>query len=374
MSMSRYSRNSADGQQEVAVSVNYVARPWESRLFRRCRRAWDLGARERQDYEPAAPAQVFDFGEAIHDALDVYYFPGMWDWNRTIVRPLAVKGFEKSMRRQRDVYAQTRDLSAEQVQHWEQHLELGTGMLQGYFEWALDVDRFTPIQVASQFDIALPDPADPDSGLITPEGWPLQYRVRLDLVVIDDHELYWLVEHRIIAGSRWPDLDQLRLDEQALTRSWAWQLGFLAKLEGTIHNELRAVLPGAGKPQVQVRAFPGVGGITTQRSAESFRRTQIPRTELEIERHGTAVALEMQDMTDRSVRIYPNPSWEHCSSCVYRPPCLAMTQGIDERPILEASYRKRIGEDFELGRLGSVWGFVPEIHRVAEYRAPGAEQ
>jgi PD-(D/E)XK nuclease superfamily len=358
----------------VAVNVNYVARPWESTLFRRCRRAWDLGARERQDYEPIEPAQVFDFGEAIHDALDVYYFPGMWDWNRAIVRPLAVKGFEKSMRRQRDAYTQIRALSAEQTQDWEQQLELGTGILKRYFEWAVDVDRFTPIQVASQFDIILPEPAKPDSGLITPQGRPLQYRVQIDLVVIDDHELYWLVEHRIISDPQWPDLDQLRLDEQALTRSWAWQLSFLAKLEGTVHNELRATPPPAGRPEVQVRAVPGAGGITTQRSTESFRRTHIPRTELEIERHGIAVALEMQDMTDPSLRIYPNPFWEHCSSCVYRAPCLAMTQGIDERPILEASYRKRAGGDFELGRLGSVWGFVPEIHRVAEYRAPGAEQ
>jgi PD-(D/E)XK nuclease superfamily len=356
------------------VSVNYVARPWESRLFRRCRRAWDLGARERQDYEPIEPAQVFDFGEAMHDALDVYYFPGMWDWNRAIVRPLAVAGFEKSMRRQRDVYTQTRDLSAEQVQDWEQHLELGRGVLERYFDWASDVDRFTPIQVASQFDIALPDPANPDSGLITPEGRPLQYRVRIDLVVIDDHELYWLVEHRITSDQHWLDLEALRLDEQALTRSWAWQLGFLAKLEGTIHNELRAAAPAAGNSAVQVRAVPGAGGITTQRSTDSFRRTHIPRTELEIERYGIAVALEMQDMTDPSLRIYPNLSWEHCSGCAYRQPCLAMTQGIDERPILEAAYRKRAGGDFELGRLGSVWGFVPEIHRVAEHRAPGAEQ
>jgi hypothetical protein len=362
------------GRQEVAVSVNYVARPWENRLFRQCRRAWDLGARERQDYERIEPAQVFDLGEAIHDALDVYYFPGMWDWNRVIVRPLAVAGFEKSMRRQRDAYTQTRELSADQVQDWEEHLELGTGMLQRYFEWASDVDRFTPIQVASQFDIALPDPADPDSGLITADGRPLQFRVRIDLVVIDDHELYWLVEHRIVTGPQWPELDQLRLDEQALTRSWAWQLGFLADLEGTIHNEMRAAVPAAGKPKVHVRAVPGAGGITTQRASESFRRTHIPRAELEIARHGVAVALEIQDMTDPALRMYPNPSWDNCSTCAYRAPCLAITQGIDERPILDASYRKRVSGDFELGRLGSVWGFVPEIHRVAEYRAPGAGQ
>jgi PD-(D/E)XK nuclease superfamily len=358
----------------VAVSVNYVARPWESALFRRCRRAWDLGARERRDYEPIEPAQVFNFGEAIHDALDVYYFPGMWDWNRAIVRPLAIAGFEKSMRRQRDAYTQIRELSAEQVQDWDQHLELGTGILRRYFDWAPEVDRFTTIGVRSQFDINLPDPANPESGLITSEGRPLQYRVRIDLSVIDDHELYWLVEHRIVTGSQWPELDQLRLDQQALTRSWAWQLAFLAKLEGTIYNEIRVAEPSSDKPAVKVRAMPGPGGITTQRSTETFRRTHLPRTELEIGRHGTAVALEMQDMTDPSVRIYPNASWENCSGCAYRPPCLAITQGVDEQAILEASYRKRASEDFELGRLGSVWGFVPEIYRVAEHRTPGAER
>jgi hypothetical protein len=356
----------------VAVSVNYLARPWESRLFRRCRRAWDLGARERQDYEPIEPAQSFSFSEAIHDALDVYYFPGMWNWNRAIVSPLAIAGFEKSMRRQRTAYTQTRELSAEQVQDWEQHLELGTGILRRYFDWAADLDRFTTIGVRSQFDISLPDPANPDRGLITPDGRPLQYRVRIDLSVIDDHDRYWLVEHRIVTGSQWPELDELRLDEQALTRSWAWQLAFLAKLEGTIYNELRLTEPSAEQSKVKVKAIPGPGGITTQRSTEAFRRTHLPRTELEIARHGTAMALEMQDMTDPSVRIYPNPSWDNCSGCAYRPPCLAMTQGGDENKILEMSYRKRVSEDFEPGRLGSVWGFVPDIYRVAEHRAPGA--
>ena len=356
------------------MSTNYMTRPWESRLFRRCRRAWDLAARERQGYEPIEPARVFSFAEAIHDALDVYYFPGMWEWNRAIVCPLTIAGFEKSMRRQRDTYARSRELSPEQVQDWEQHLELGTGILKQYFEWARDIDRFTTIGVRSQFDVSVPDPADPGSGLITAAGRPVQYRVRIDLAVIDDHDLYWLVEHRIVTGSQWPDLDELRLDEQALTRSWAWQLAFLAKLEGTIYNELRLAEPSTDKPKVKVRAVPGPGGITTQRSTDLFRRTHLPRTELEIARHGTALAMEMLDMTDPSVRIYPNASWENCSGCAYRPPCLAMIQGTDENEILETSYRKRVSEDFELGRLGSVWGFVPDIYRVGEHRAPGAGQ
>ncbi|MFN2495646.1 MAG: hypothetical protein ABR608_07045 [Pseudonocardiaceae bacterium] len=357
------------------MAKHHVTRPWESGLFRRCRRAWDLGARERQDYEPIEPLRVFDFEEAIHDALDVYYFPGMWEWNREIVRPLTVAGFERSMRRQRAAYERARDLSAEQVRDWEAHLELGTGMLERYFEWTSEADRFTPIQVAAQFDVNVPDPANPESGLTTPGGRALQYRARINTVVIDDHELYWLVEHRVVTDPQWPPLDRLLLDEQSLSRCWAWQLGFLARLEGTIHNELRLTPPGAGKAsEVALRALPGAGGIITQRSTESFRRTHIPRTELEIEQQGTAVAHQMQEMVDPALRIYPNPSWEHCSSCAYRPPCLAMTQGLDAQPILDSSYRKRVGEDFEPGRLGSVWGFVPEVHRVADYRAPGEER
>jgi hypothetical protein len=232
----------------TAVGLNYVVRPPESRLFRQCRRAWDFGARERQDYESAEPAEVFDFGEAIHDALDVYYFPGMWEWKRAIVRPLALAGFEKSMRRQRAAYAHARDLSVEQLDDWEHHMELGAGLLLRYFERATDIDRFTPIQVAAQFDVTVPDPAAPDSGLVTPDGRGIQCRVRIDMAVIDEHQLYWLLEHRIVTDPAWADVDQLRLDEQALTRTWAWQLGFLAKLEGAIHNEVRVAVPSRRTP------------------------------------------------------------------------------------------------------------------------------
>jgi hypothetical protein len=260
----------------------------------------------------------------------------------------------------------------EQLDNWEQHLALGARLLERYFEWATEIDRFTPIQVAVQFDVTVPDPASPDSGLLTPDQRGIQCRARIDLAVIDDHERYWLVEHRIVTNGAWAELDQLRLDEQALTRGWAWQLSFLTRLEGTIYNELRVATPDLAQiTDVAVRAVPGPSGIVVQRSTGSFRRTQIPRTDLEIERRGISIAHELMEMTDPALRIYPNPSWEHCSTCTYRAPCLAINQGLDEQPILQASYRRRVVGDFQPGRLGSLWGFVPEIHRVAEHQPPG---
>ncbi|MGH8903692.1 MAG: hypothetical protein ACRDYA_18975 [Egibacteraceae bacterium] len=353
-----------------------MIRPWERGLFKRCRRAWDLGARERQNYELIKPTRVFDFDEAIHDALDVYYFPGMWDWGRQIVRPLAVEGFLKSMRRQRAAYAQHCELSPAQEREWDEHVDLGRQMLERYFVWALEADRFDPVQVAAQFDVAVPDPRnpdDPEDGLVTPSGQGIRYRARIDLVVMDEHELYWLVEHRVVS-SPWDDLDQLLIDEQSLSRAWSWEFGFLAKIEGTIHNELRMDVPSdhtAPPDAMNVQVLQGPSGLIKQQENEFFRRTQIPRSEFEFEQHRVHAALEMLDMVDPQLRLYPNPSRENCPSCVYRQPCMAMSFGSDERPILETSYRKRTSEDFEPGRLGSVWGFVPPIVRVAEWNSGG---
>jgi hypothetical protein len=43
--------------------------------FKRCRRQWDFGARERQNLEPVAVPAGPDLDLAVRDALAVYYFP-----------------------------------------------------------------------------------------------------------------------------------------------------------------------------------------------------------------------------------------------------------------------------------------------------------
>ena len=345
-----------------------VIRPWERALYKGCRRAWDLSARDRQNWEPVVPAP--DFGRAVRDALAVYYFPGMWDWNRAIVRPLATEAFLKSMRQQREVLGQA-GFPPDADDAWEARTDAGQRMLEAYYQWAAEVDRFSSVQVESLFDVTVPDPADPLSGLLTPEGRGIDYRVRIDLVVVDEHERYWLVDHRVISGD-WPELDHLLLDEQILSRSWAWELGFLARVSGTIHNELR--LPGPHEPEARGRA-PGeppalavidrgdrlirqeIDGMDPSRAR--FRRTEIPRDRPEIDNAGIQVAVELREMTRPGVALYPSPAPDRCAPCAYRRPCIAISQGDDPAGPLSEDYRKRTTPDFEEGRLGSVWGFVP---------------
>jgi hypothetical protein len=67
-------------------AVYFVVRPWESRVFKRCRRAWDFSARERQNYEPVEPPRVFDLDEAVHEALEVYSLQGFHDGEPVVVQ------------------------------------------------------------------------------------------------------------------------------------------------------------------------------------------------------------------------------------------------------------------------------------------------
>ena len=64
-------------------------------------------------------------------------------------------------------------------------------------------------------------------------------------------------------------------------------------------------------------------------------------------------------MTRADLEPYPTPAATTCPPCEFRAPCLTLMDGGDAEPVLSRDYRARPARDFEEGRLGSVWGFVP---------------
>jgi hypothetical protein len=311
--------------------------PWDRAAFKRCRRAWDLGSTERQNREPVEPPRTLDLGGALREALAVYYFPGMWAWDRSIVRPLAVEAYLDAVRRQQ---ARVRDLGADETRAWGERLEIGAEVLDRYFEWAPYVDDLTAMRVAADFAVNLPDPRHPGHDLVS-GGEPVRYAGTIDLLV-QEGSAHWLVRHVVTQGI-WRDAAQLRLDEEGLAACWAWESFFLGMtIEGMVYNELR-IAPENDATQDRL-----------------FRRTRIPRTRAEIEAVGGQIALEAMDMIDAQVRIYPNASDAHCPGCPYRTPCLAMVAGLDPTPVLESAYRRRApiaGEAprFSPGMLRGSW-------------------
>ncbi|HEY6567094.1 MAG TPA: hypothetical protein VI341_06200 [Actinomycetota bacterium] len=269
----------------------------ERRAFKRCRRAWDLGARLRRDLEPVRAGPGATDG-SVREALAVHYFPGMWSWDRSIVRPLVLKAAGAA-----------------------------AAFVERYVDWAERVDDFEPLRVEFDYDARVPDP-DGNGDLAAPDGRAVHYVGRANALVVDHDRAHWLLIHRL---GPWTAPEVLQLDEDAVTTAWAWEHTFLdAKIRGVLYNELT---PDA-----------------------RFRRTRVRLSRAAIALAGEQLARETAEMLDPDLAMYPTPSPD-CASCAFVAPCIEMQAGGDAEGLLERDFRARPPETLEEGRLGgSTWG------------------
>lgn len=263
--------------------------------FKRCRRAWDLGARTRRGLEPIG-APIAD--RAVGDALAVHYFPGMWGWDRAIVAPLVRKAAGAA-----------------------------APFVERYVDWAAAVDEFEPLRVESDFDARVPDPREQGRDLATPGGDAVHYRGRIDALVVDPDGARWLLAHRF---GPWSDADALRLDESVVAAAWAWEHEHLdTTIRGVLFNE-----------------------ITTE---GRFRRSVRRLSRFQIDDAGVQLGREALDMLDPQLSVYPTPA-AHCTGCPFVAPCVALTEHGDATKLLAESYRRRPPDEPVEGRLGgSTW-------------------
>lgn len=95
------------------------------------------------------------------------------------------------------------------------------------------------MQVGGEFDARVPDPDEPEHDLPGPGGEPVACRGRVDVLAYGDDERCWLVHHRL-ADDGWVEVDDLLIDDGAVTARWASERCFLdVELSGTIRNEVR---------------------------------------------------------------------------------------------------------------------------------------
>jgi hypothetical protein len=294
----------------------------------------------------------------------------MWEWDREIVIPLAVEAFTRSLRSQRDARAGGATASVDDEDAWAEAAGAGERLLRAYFTWAPTVDDFTPVRVEADFEFDVPDADRPGLDLLARDGRAIRFRGRVDLLVIDTTDTYWLVDHRVVDD--WSDAEQLVLDERGVTACWGWEQCFLGmRIAGVVYNELR----GDGDPEPAGVSRPAAGARTpmarrghrrmdaraaqdpdpriTRVEAPGYRRTRIPRARGALDRMGVHLAAEMLEMTDDTLALFPHPTRANCSRCAFRAPCIAMNEGTDADALLDAGYRVR-GPELEEGRLGGV--------------------
>lgn len=60
---------------------------------------------------------------------------------------------------------------------------------------------------------------EPDRPAAAPDGRPVRYQGRVDLLAGDEHDRYWVVAHRVV--DRFGSDDELLLDEELVAACWA---------------------------------------------------------------------------------------------------------------------------------------------------------
>ena len=229
----------------------------------------------------------------------MHYFPGMWAWDRTIVRPLVLQA--------------AGDAAA---------------YVERYVDWAAEIDDFEPLRVEFDFDARIPDPGG-DGDLAAPDGRAVHYQGRAHALVVDDDRAHWLLVHRF---GPWTDPDLLRLDEAAVTAAWAWEETFLdARIHGVLYNEL--TLEGR------------------------FRRTRLRLSRGAIAEAGAQLAREAAEMLGSGPRRVPDPGTALPELPVPGARAWRCRTATTSTAMLARDYRPRPPEELEEGRLGgATWG------------------
>lgn len=351
--------------------MDYQISAQDRAAFKRCRRQWDLGCPQRQNLQAVHPPPP-DLSRAVRDALAVYYYPGMWEWDSHIVLPLVRKAFMRTI------------AAAPAPPQPSADLDAGAALLERYFAWAPTVDDFAPLKIETDVQAIVADIRQPGRGLLAGDGRRVLYTDRIPLLAVDAADECWVVTHDVVPD--WGDVESLLLDEAAVAACWAWEQTYLGMhIAGTIHNEiLRSPPDTLGQAPVATRTGrmgrggfsqnePSGGGRSIpqlerserrgyrpprhdrveQETAGVLRRTRIRRTGAEIETITQQIGAEALEMLNPELALYPTPSPAHCPRCAFAAPCLSMTEGADPALDLAAGFARGPAVPAYQPRLGS---------------------
>ena len=360
----------------------YVIRTSDRINFKSCRKAWDYGSKLRRNLEPISLPKPLDFGTAIHAGLQKFYDPLTWSWPRDVVQIASVQTFVKTNWQGLQRYEELRGPDEELKMDFLERERLGIGMLENYFAYATQNDKFTPIYVEVEFEVPIPVPRElrlppgfghTVDGDLTFNGEPVVYQGRIDMIVQDELGHYWIDDHKTTAQIRADVVAHLELDEQMKSYVWAIQRQIGVKIQGMIYNELYKGVP-APPPENKVQRkgrwysinmsqdtsyelykktvaegdpVAYAGGLYDEFLAfllnqgnKYFRRTQVMYNDFELEFIGYQICLEAIDMLSNPL-IYPNPSRFKCGYCMFRTPCLANMDGSGDDFVLKEMYTTR---------------------------------
>jgi len=348
--------------------------------------------------------KYFEFGTAYHAAMETYYDPDTWTYDRQVIAARATLVFADVCEAQKSYALKVRDelyMEDDVELDYAERVELGKGMLNYYFTKVAPEEDigWRPLKVEIAFMIPIPNPETGEAVIwckcdaclerwdahiekmstgqvpvqeMRWEGLPVVYAGRIDMLAEDKRGHYWIFDWKTAAQIREDD-EYLYLDDQI--SSYTWAMRFLGlPVRGFVYHAQRKAYPvpptknkvvRLGRQfsvnQNQATSYP-IFLETVQREdpiayeeglydefleflrnegTVFFKRHQIPKTAYEIAEIERNIGLEALDMINPKLRIYPAAGRFSCGSCAFRQPCLGQNAGEDYQYTLDTLFEKR---------------------------------
>lgn len=330
--------------------------------FKRCRRKWDLGSKNRQSLVPVGGEVSGPLwqGTGHHFALEDWYGYNIFGKPQD-----AFRAYVDSHRR------------SELPGDYKEVVDLEIGMLDYFTElWlpqhgeplqTLWIDGVPQVEVSIQIPLDIPPP---------PGYTSVIYVLTLDRVAIDDYDRLVVVDYK--TEKKAYDPGRLEQDPQVSAYLWGAWLIYGPRVEGAVwHHFLKAVpdepdvlkdgslsknknqYTTAAMYEKTCRKYYGevpstyrdiINHFAAQETPEGDRfikRESIYRNETFMQNTERAIFSEIRDMIDPNLSLYPNPTRDCTWDCPFRAISLAMDDGSDYQYMIETEYEKWEGEGYK---------------------------
>lgn len=383
--------------------------------FKKCRRNWDWSSPMRENLVKRVDMQgvimPLWFGTGVHYALAQYYNPLLrrdpletfnWWWDLQmnggiLTEDLLDLSYDRHPQRLITYGDHTDEVPVSYTvkglydlhpdpnpEVFEEHRDLGNGMLEFYKQYAEREDNFAVIVEEHTFSVPVTDSdgniffaVDPRDG----QRKEVHIRGTQDAIIQDlETAQFGILEHKTAIQIGEEYHRKLEKDEQCTTYMYAGEREAeihdleYEKISFVLYNAIRKAYP---KPPTKVRS--GMFSIDRQKESTNYtmlqefidqegiqivvdddpklsgyveyvrelgdkqfiERNYVRRNRAEIESCGERIYMEAIDMLDPNVRIYPNPTGEwSCLACTFRAPCIARDDGSNYKMLLDDGFER----------------------------------
>lgn len=361
--------------------MEYRIRTSDRTTFRRCRRKWNWSSHLRNNLEQIVVSEPLWTGTGFHYSLEDWH--GNNQWGDPVA---AFMGF---------VEACKKTPRSTLPDAWVEEVKLATGMLAYYRDhWLASRDTLQTYwldgvpQVEVNFEIRLP--------INGPNGEDVFYTGTIDKVVVDQYGRLWVLDYKTAKNIV---TAHLALDQQMTSYMWAASVLYDKPIAGGIYQQHKKALPDAPRwlasgrfstnkdqnttrhlykkallglygsvektPKDNVDFLNYLASMEGEHGDKYIQRDFLERNEYQIAAEGEKILMEVPEMLDTSMPLYPNPTRDCSWDCDFKTACLMIDDGSDWEYELSESTQKRDLEETK-------WRLqlnLPEMVNLAEVPA-----